>query len=57
MLSGTTIILTIFVKNTNNVYIDHLASYFFLKGNIYGPKNLVGHDYLTYTLSRALFRN
>ena len=31
------------IQNTDNVYVSDLAHYFFLKGNIYGPRNSVGH--------------
>ena len=45
-LSKITIILRTFVNNTDNVHVNDLAYYFFLKkGNIYDRKNSVGHDW------------
>ena len=46
MLSKINILLTSFVNNTDNVFVNDLAYYFFFKkGNIYDRKNSVGHGY------------
>ena len=46
MLSKINILLTSFVNNTDNVFVNDLAYYFFfIQGNIYDRKNSGGLGY------------